>query len=206
MAGAGYKTFNAGDILTASDVQTYLQDQVVSTFATTAARDAAITSPSEGMIAYSKADDAYYIYSGSAWIPYDIGWVAWTPTITGLTQGTGAVTQCYYARIGKTIVAQGYITLGTGPTGIGTFTISLPVDHANSNRSAIVGQTFMRDSVAARSYTGFVSLQGSAPGTIRLFAHNASATYTYSATQSASIPHSWTSGDYFSFTIVYQGV
>jgi hypothetical protein len=206
MAGAGYRTFNAGEILTASNVQTYLQDQVVTVFASTSARTTAISSPAEGQVSYILADDTFYIYNGSAWIPYDTGWIAWTPTIGGLTQGTGSVTQCYYARIGKTIVAQGYITLGTGPTGISTFTVSLPVDHVNSNRSLATGTCAMRDSVAARTYSGTVSLLGSGPGTIRLQAQRSDATYAYQTAQTSAIPHSWTSGDYFSFTIMYQGV
>lgn len=200
-----YKVFQAGTEGLASDVNTYLMNQSVMVFTNSTARDAALTSPTEGMVAYLTASDHLTIYNGSAWVIIDIAWNAWTPTITNLTQGSGAVTQAYYARIGKTIVAQVYITLGTSPTVSGGFQISLPVDHASSNRSLSVGRCFMRDSVGARTYAGDVYLQGS-PGTARMMAINASATYAYQASQSASVPHSWTSADYFSFTIMYQGV
>jgi hypothetical protein len=133
-------------------------------------------------------------------------WSAWTPTLTGFTQGTGAVTQCYYTQIGKTVICQVYITLGTGPTVTGGFGVSLPIDHVSSNRSLSVGNVLMRDSVAARNYSGAVYLIGSAPGRAQFQVYNSSATYQYQQSQTASVPHAWTSGDYFSFTITYQGV
>ena len=68
MAGAGYKVFNVGDILTAQDVRTYLQEQVVMRFATTSARTTALASVlAEGMITYIDATDTVEVYNGSAW-------------------------------------------------------------------------------------------------------------------------------------------
>ena len=68
MAGAGYRTFGAGEVLTASNVQTYLMDQAIPVFADATARDAAITSPAEGQFAFLKDTDALQYYTGSAWI------------------------------------------------------------------------------------------------------------------------------------------
>jgi len=68
MAGAGYRTFSAGEVLTASNVQTYLMDQAIPVFADATARDAAITSPAEGQFAFLKDTDALQYYTGSAWI------------------------------------------------------------------------------------------------------------------------------------------
>ena len=206
MAGAGYKSFAVGEILTANNVNTYLMQQSVMTFASTTARDAAITSPSEGMFAYSTADDEFYVYSGTAWIPYDIAWVAWTPTFYNFTQGSGGTTSCFYARIGKTIVAQVYIVLGTTSSVTGQLQISLPVDHSSSNRSSVVGQALLRDISPATSYIGNVTLSGSAPARASMQALNASATYLTATSTSATIPHTWADGDFFAFTIMYQGV
>ena len=69
MAGAGYRTFEAAEVLTATNVQTFLQDQVIATFANAAARDAAITSPFEGQHCFLRDVDALQFYSGSAWVP-----------------------------------------------------------------------------------------------------------------------------------------
>ena len=67
MAGAGFKTFASGDVLTAADVNTYVMQQQVMVFADATARDAAITSPTEGMHAYLKDDDKLHYYDGSSW-------------------------------------------------------------------------------------------------------------------------------------------
>ena len=52
MSGAGWRQFVANEVLTSTNVQNYLQDQTVMRFASASARDSAITSPSQGMIAF----------------------------------------------------------------------------------------------------------------------------------------------------------
>jgi hypothetical protein len=68
LAGLGRKEFNSGDILLASEVQGYLQDQAVMVFDDATARGSAIASPSEGMVTYTKDDDAIQVYDGSAFV------------------------------------------------------------------------------------------------------------------------------------------
>lgn len=63
-----YKTFNVGDVLTASDVQTYLMKQSVMVFANAAARTSGISSPIEGMMTYLSDTNALNIYDGSSWV------------------------------------------------------------------------------------------------------------------------------------------
>ena len=53
MAGAGWRTFTAGAVLTAAQVQTYLQDQTVQVYATSAARTTALgTAVANGMMSF----------------------------------------------------------------------------------------------------------------------------------------------------------
>jgi hypothetical protein len=66
-AGAGFKTFATGDVLTAADTNGYLM-QGIWVFANATARDAAVTSPQEGNACYLKDTDAVQTYSGSAWV------------------------------------------------------------------------------------------------------------------------------------------
>jgi hypothetical protein len=66
-AGAGFKTFATGDVLTAADTNGYLL-QGVWVFASATARDAAVTSPQEGNTCYLKDTDQILVYSGSAWV------------------------------------------------------------------------------------------------------------------------------------------
>jgi hypothetical protein len=73
---AGKKTFVAGEVLTAQDVNDYLMDQSVMNFATSAARASAIPTPTEGMTSYISTTGTASIpqietYTGSAWqTPY----------------------------------------------------------------------------------------------------------------------------------------
>ena len=69
MAGAGYKLFATGDVLTAAQVNTYLQEQAVMVFADATARTTALSGVlAEGMITYLKSDKKVYKYNGSAWV------------------------------------------------------------------------------------------------------------------------------------------
>ena len=65
MAGAGFKLFQDGQVLLASEVNTYMMEQQSMVFADAAARDAAILSPSEGMFAFLKDDDKLTVYTTS---------------------------------------------------------------------------------------------------------------------------------------------
>ena len=67
MAPAGFTTFVAGNVLTAAQVNTYLMEQTVTVFADSTARDAAITSPSEGQVCYLTGTNYLQIYDGTAW-------------------------------------------------------------------------------------------------------------------------------------------
>jgi hypothetical protein len=203
-----FKTFVAGTPALASDINTYLMNQSVMVFTNATARDAALTSPTEGMVTYQTQADHLTVYNGSAWVTFEIAWTAWTPTLTNLTQGTGATMSAFYARIGKTVVAQVYATMGTTPTVGGQFSISLPVDIASSTRSTSIGTCVMRDAGGAVSYLGSVLATGSAPSVARMQTiGTAGATATLSS-QTGTNPFTWatTSTSYFQFTIMYQGV
>jgi len=68
MAGAGFKDFVAGDVLTAQQVDTFLMQQTIMSFAGTAARASAITAPAEGYMTYLQDTDQLSYYTGSAWV------------------------------------------------------------------------------------------------------------------------------------------
>ena len=68
MAGAGLKTFTVGEVLTATDVNTYLMQQTVMVFATAAARTSGIAAPSEGMVTYLTDSNSLWYYDGAAYV------------------------------------------------------------------------------------------------------------------------------------------
>lgn len=65
MAGAGFKLFADGNVLLASEANTFMMQQQIMVFADAAARDAAILSPSEGMFAFLKDDDKLTVFTTS---------------------------------------------------------------------------------------------------------------------------------------------
>ena len=76
MAGAGTRLFVAGEVLTAAQVNTYLQDQVIMRFADSAARDDAFGGAgepvlAEGMFCYLLDTNEFLVYTGSIWTAVD---------------------------------------------------------------------------------------------------------------------------------------
>jgi len=165
-AGLGYKDFQAGAILTAADVNGYLMQGIL-VFATTAARDAAITSPQEGQFAYITANDTVYYYTGSAWAISSMdntAYTSFTPTMvaSNWTQGNGTFAT-YYKQIGKMVHWYGRFTFGTtsavGATG--TFAITLPVNCTTLVTPEVYGVAHFRDASANVSVVGFSRIQSS---------------------------------------------
>lgn len=75
---SGYRTWTPGEVITASNVQDYLQDQTVMVFASSSVRSTAVIVPTEGMLSWLEDSDKYQYYDGSAW----------QDLITDLTGGT----------------------------------------------------------------------------------------------------------------------
>jgi len=107
MAGAGYKLFQTGDVLTAAQVNTYLNEQTVMVFANAAARTSALTSVlAEGMVSYLQDTNAVEVYNGSAWVG-----VSGAGDVTEVQAGTGIS-----------------VASGTGPVPIVTNTMATAID------------------------------------------------------------------------------
>ena len=113
-AGLGFKDFQTGEVLTAADVDGYLM-QGIWVFASTAARDAAVTSPQEGNFAFTKDTNSLWYYDGAAWVSSgatgDIeGVTAGIGISGGGTSGTVTVTNS----MATAIDAKGDLVAGTG--------------------------------------------------------------------------------------------
>jgi hypothetical protein len=118
-AGLGFKTFTTGEVLTAGDVNGYLM-QGINVFATTTARDAAITAPAEGQFAFTKDTNGLWYYDGAAWVASGA-----TGDIEGVTAGVGisgggtSGTVTITNSMATAITTNGDLIYGTGS---GTFT------------------------------------------------------------------------------------
>ena len=147
MAGAGYKLFNTGDVLTAAQVNTYLQEQTVMVFASSAARTSALSGVlAEGMMSYLQDTNAVQVYNGTAWVA--VGGGASPLTTKGDLYGFSTVD----ARIpigtnGQVLTADSAQTLGlkwATPAGGGGKV--LQVVNSSTSTSTTIASTSMTDS------------------------------------------------------------
>jgi len=119
MAGLGFKDFTAGEILTAADVDGYLM-QGVMVFDDSAARGSAIgTAVAEGMMSYTKDDNAVQVYDGATWAAVDttISSINGTAVTFTLTSSTATAYDLVSTDQGKVLQFTGgttTITVGTG--------------------------------------------------------------------------------------------
>lgn len=138
MAGAGYKLFATGDVLTAAEVNTYLQQQVTMVFADSSARTTALSAVlAEGMMSYLQDTNTVEVYNGSNWVNVgNTGDVTEVQAGTGISvaDGTGPI-PIVTNTMATEITAKGDLIVGTGS---GTFD-NLP---AGTN-----GYTLVADSV-----------------------------------------------------------
>lgn len=192
-----YKTFTAGTLATASDVNTYLMKQSVMVFTNTTARDAALTSPTDGMLTFQTADDAFTIRDGGVWRTIDVTWKDYTPTFANFTLGNGTVTG-KYVRIGRLVHFIVQVTLGStsSVSATGGIQASLPVAYTSTARfhgtaRMAVGSTFMG------------TLIGSS-GNAVLYVNNVSGTYETVTLTTNAIPGSWTTGHTFLMQGTYE--
>jgi hypothetical protein len=87
---SGFKTFSPGDVIRANDVQGFLMDQAVMVFPSDAVRATAIVVPTEGMLSWNEADDAYQYYNGANWVDLIIPIEGGTPGQAYVSNGTAA--------------------------------------------------------------------------------------------------------------------
>ena len=132
MAGAGYKLFNTGDVLTAAQVNTYLQEQTVMVFASSTARTTALSGVlAEGMVSYLQDTNAVEVYNGSAWVG-----VSGAGDVTEVQAGTGIS-----------------VASGTGPIPVVTNTMATAVDAKGDLIVGTGADTFARLAVGTNGYT-----------------------------------------------------
>ena len=198
---AGKKTFVAGEVLLAQDVNDYLMDQSVMVFGGTAARSSAIPTPSEGMFAVTTNDDELDYYNGSAWVPaLPIGaWTAYTPAFQNLTVGNG-ISSFFYAQLGKTVHVRGRFILGS-TSSVGTsVNIAMPVT---------ISSTYgFLQTIGHASYFGSGSNGGSLnlidTTNVRLFIWGSAGGSINLVDSSATSPFTWANTDQIIINATYE--
>jgi hypothetical protein len=203
---AGKKTFVAGEVLTAQDVNDYLMDQSVMNFASAAARSSAIPTPTEGMFAVTTDNDELDYYNGSDWVPaLPVGaWQSWSPVLSNTWANGNGVWDAKYIQIGKTVHVAASFVLGTTTTkGASVARVSLPVTAAATSRPFISSPCPITVAGASGPLM-FASINNTTDASF--FTFNASATYLTRNNVSSTVPGVWATSDVMQMAFTYEAV
>ena len=201
------KVFTAGEVLAAADVNEFLQDQAVMTFAGTAARGSAIPTPVDGMLTYLEDSDTYESYTAGAYVTVadGTGWTTFVPTLGSVTIGNGVFNYAKYKVIGKIGHVQVKFTLGSTSAVTGDIQLDVPTDIARINIDAPGNvSAIFRDANTALGHS--VTVIGSAATRVKYFlrATNSSGTYLSTSLTSSTIPFTWATSDEIIFSATYE--
>ncbi len=198
--------FVANNVLTAAQ-QNISAATGVPVFATTVTRDAAFGGANkalaEGQMAYIEATDLLQYYSGSAWVDVVGGaWTSFTPTLSGWTIGNGSFTAAY-SKIGRLVNVRGNFLGGSTTTAASFFDMTPPVA-ANGFYN-----TFKQPGISANYYDTSAGTNYTLQGlwistTIRIGALNTASTYATPSNMSGTIPVTYGTGDFISFSYSYE--
>lgn len=170
MAGAGYKLFATGDVLTAAQVNTFLMQQTVMVFASSAARTTALSGVlAEGMVSYLQDTNSLEVYDGSAW-------VGATGDITALTAGTGISITSATGPIPTVAIDSTVATLTDSQT-LTNKTLTAPAINNGTITGPVLVGPEERTTVAATAATGTIAYDAITQGVL-YFTSNASANWT----------------------------
>lgn len=159
MAWTAPSTYVPGAILTAASLNTNVRDNSLAggpIYATTAARDAAITAPFVGQRAFISGTLINTQYNGTAWVEIaPIGtWTTFTPQLrTGTTNVASTNNYGRYIVQGKTVTAQAKVTATAVGTANGVLKVSIPTGVATQGVEAAIGSYLVKDTGTAY-YTG----------------------------------------------------
>lgn len=204
-----FKTFNAGDVLTSSDVNTYLAKQAVIVCTSGSRPGSAV----EGMTIAETDTDRILTHDGTTWqvdAYYGDG-ESFTPALQGSTtnptMGSATVLGRYWRRGSRLVDVLIWIKIGAGfAAGSGSYAVNLPVPvNATYNRWQL-GMTFF-DTSANAYYRGF-AYAGEDPAagvtnlnTAKLFFHAAASDFFPGITSTAPVTPA--SGDVYAISGSY---
>ncbi len=165
----------------------------------------------EGLMAYETDTDRVIVYNGSAWVVLTQPATSYTPTLGGITIGTGgSENSAQYSYSQGLLTISGTITLGTSGasvTSIASNTIDLP---AGFTPSPAITPNYLRVGWATMR-AGAVSAEGLAvllsTTQLRVYVLGASTTYAAGASLGTTVPGTWSgaANDFIRYQATIQG-
>lgn len=198
MTTPGVKTWGS-ETLQASDLNSYLMGQTVPRFASQAARDSAISSPSQGQMCWTASPNTLWIYesdniASAQWVRV---WTPWDAAeelafSSGVTEGDGTWQATQRYEFGGLRI-RGQFTLGS--TSAVTSAPQIELDYAlgSGNYNINLGQAVLRDTSAAQWY--------SASAIVGIGSHVCLIQATGGSNIDSTTPFTWASGDLILFDI-----
>jgi hypothetical protein len=206
LSGALLKGNNLSDVLDAGTALTNIGAAPVAegiqTFATVAARDAAIVSPTEGMHAFTSDTDTQWLYSGSAWLIHSRQLTEYTPTISSVTVGNGTIDAWYSISQGVAHFSASF-TLGSTSAVSSVPSFSLPVTAAAGGLAFADAHGMFRDSGTSTN-PAIHEPSGSTTTTGLFYASRADSAYVGAVAVSSTVPHTWATNDIVSVAGSYR--
>jgi hypothetical protein len=181
---AGRKVWAADEVLSADDLQEYIQDQVVFVYESSGARASGILSPTEGMVSYLKDTNQVSVYNGTAWVDIapDVGTPGTYTKVTtdfkgrvtsGTTLAAGDIPVINASSLPTVIGAGTFTKVGVDEKGrVVTGTTLTSGDIPNLDSSKITSGNFGTDRITgygSGTWSGVVSTTGSIGTTSTLF-------------------------------------
>ncbi len=160
----GRKVWGRGATVTAADINTYLMDQSVMTFATAAARTTAIPSPTQGMVTWrnnASGPIKLEYYDGSSWVAISFSSPAQTvqgqssivsTTIASIAGSTARNTWSSWTSVGTSPASLSYLTDVGWQFGQGQSTTALI--ELSLDGGTTVWRRFMTGGVGANTVPG----------------------------------------------------
>lgn len=167
-----------------------IRDSVVSSFASSAARDSAIASPVEAQMCWITGTNRLEVYDGAGWLVLEEPWEDYSASqaFTNFTKGNATVLSDF-KRQGHSVHWRGSVVLGSTSSITGNLTLTFP--YGWDPQPAANGTALYEDA-ATRYYIGHFG------GT---FQHTESGN---NGTVNATNPFTWTTGDTFAWNIIYE--
>lgn len=173
-----------------------IEKQSVMRYATSTTRDASLTVPEEGMLAYLTTPDQLTLYTNGLWRVVYEPWTSYVVTLSGWTVGNGVLVG-FYQRVGATVLFQISFTLGsTSTTGAVEPVFSLPfLPKTGFGLWMRTTCTSLLFDATGGSHCAPAYTTGTNNEFIRPMIVNAASTYGVNATITGTVPFTWAVND-----------